>query len=78
MDLTRHRTYLEWVWRQSDAKVMVFHHRVHAWGEGDGELLHERGEEEEKYHPGQVLSKTQPLPYQTTTTKKKEKGMRLS
>lgn len=44
--------------------MIVFHHGVHSGGEGDGELLHERGEEEEKHHPGQVLPQTQPLPYQ--------------
>lgn len=65
INLTGHHTDFKRVWRKSDAKMIVFHHRAHSCGEGDGELLHERGEEEEKHHPGQVLSETQPPTYET-------------
>lgn len=60
INLAGHRADFKWVRCKSDTKVMVFHHGAHSCREGDGELLHERGEEEEKHHPGQVLSKTQP------------------
>lgn len=69
--LTGHHTDFKWVWRKSDAKVIVLHHRAHSCGEGDGELLHERGEEEEQHHPGQVLSQTQPPTYETGGTKRR-------
>lgn len=55
---------VKWVRRKSDTKVTVFHHGAHSCGEGDGEVLHERGEEEEKHHPGQVLPETQPPTYE--------------
>lgn len=47
-------------WCQSDAKVVV-HHRLHPSRHGEGEMLHEGGEEEEKFHFGQVLPETHPL-----------------
>lgn len=74
INLTGHHTDFKWVWRKSDAKVIIFHHRAHSCREGDGELLHERGEEEEKHHSGQVLSKTQPPTYET----ERKKGSRAN
>lgn len=70
--LARHGADVKWVRRKSDTKVMVFHRGAHSCREGDGEVLHERGEEEEKHHPGQVLSETQPSTYEVGKNKIKK------
>ena len=54
------RTYFIWLQCQSDAKVVV-HHRLRPSRHGEGEVLHEGGEEEKKLHLGQGLSETQLL-----------------
>lgn len=52
---------------QSEPKAVV-HIRLHPGRHGECEVLHEGGEEEEKLHLGQVLSKTHPLTWDKTLT----------
>lgn len=50
---------------QSEPKAVV-HIRLHPGRHGECEVLHEGGEEEEKLHLGQALSKTHPLTWDKT------------
>ena len=52
--------YFIFIWCKSDT-IAIVHHRLHPIRHRKGEVLQKRGEEEEKLHPGQVLTKTLPL-----------------
>ena len=49
-----------WMWCQDNA-ITRLHHRLHPSRHGEGEALHEGGEEEEKLHLGQGLPGTYPF-----------------